>query len=314
MRTAATMKSNRRIHMNGAAHAGRGAKAPVVGDVSGVRVEKWTVTPELALKWLETNDNNRPVSQARVQQLAKDMTDGVFELTHQGIAFDSAGLLIDGQHRLWAVVESKKTVEMFVGFGLDRSEVVHYIDDGRPRSMTDKLGYGGIDTNKRRVSVVRTMLLHYRTQHFAGRSVEPGTYTWHNKHGRVRATAFAEFHELVRPAVDFALDGCGGKAHACVAAAVGSAWYTQNHDRLAEFQQMLASGEISSKNDNSIIRLRDFLMNSGLTSGGESARCEIFVRACTALRAFCERRSLQKLYAVPTAPFPIPKFPTLNLD
>jgi hypothetical protein len=77
---------------------------------------------------------------------------------------------------------------------------------------------------------------------------------------------------------------------------------------------MLASGEIGSKHDNAIIRLRDFLMNSGLTSGGESARCEIFVRACTALRAFCERRSLAKLYAVPTAPFPMPKFPGITIE
>lgn len=300
MKTVIAQKDHRRVSANGA---------------SGVRIEKHVITPEMALRWLETNDNNRPVSHLRVQQLARDMTDGVFELTHQGIAFDSDGRLIDGQHRLWAIVECKKSVPMFVCFGLDRSEVVHYIDDGRPRSMTDKLGYGGIDTNKRRVSVVRTMLLHYRTQHEHSSPQAGVAYSWLSRHGRVRPAVFAEFHELVRPAVDFAIGQKSfGKSHACVSAAVGCAWFTQDRGRLAEFQQMLATGEIESKFDNSIIRLRDFLMNSGLTSGGESARCEIFVRACTALRAFCERRPLSKLYAVPTAPFPIPKFSSINLD
>ncbi len=309
-----TTRNGRRFHSNGA-HERHRDDRPAADVGSGVRIEKRTITPEIAIRWLEANDNNRPVSQMRVQQLAKDMTDGVFELTHQGIAFDSDGKLIDGQHRLWAVVESKKTVLMFVCFGLDRGEVVHYIDDGRPRSMTDKLGYGGIDTNKRRVSVVRTMLLHYKSQYEKAGAAEGGGYSWNARTGRVRPAVFAEFHEAVRPAVDFATGGqAGGKLHACVASAIGCAWYTQNRDRLAEFQNMLASGEISSKQDNAIIRLRDFLMNSGLTSGGESARCEIFVRACTALRAFCERRSLSKLYAVPTAPFPIPKFPAIIVD
>lgn len=299
MKTARSSTARRLSHVNGA---------------HGVRIEKREITPDLAMKWLETNDNNRPVSAVRVQQLAKDMTDGVFELTHQGIAFDDDGKLIDGQHRLWAVVESKKTVTMFVCFGLPRSEVVHYIDDGRPRSMADKLGYGGIDTNKRRVSVVRTMLLHYRTQHSSPSA--PEVYTWAHRSGRIRPVDFGAFHELVRPAVDFAIGtSSGGKfGHACVCAAVACAWFKQDRARLEQFQHALTTGEITTRTDNAAIRLRDFLMNSGLTSGGEAARCEIFVRASTALRAFLEGRSLAKLYAVPTAPFPLPLFPSVNLD
>jgi hypothetical protein len=288
------------------------ARRPARNGAHGVRIEKVAITPDKALEWLATNDGNRPVSMSRVRQLARDMIDGVFELTHQGIAFDAEGRLIDGQHRLWAVAESKKTVTMFVCWGLKRQEVVHYIDDGRPRSMADKLGYGGIDTNKRIVSIVRTMLMHYRTQ-----CVTPvsDTYTWAGRNDRIRATAFAEFHERVRPAVDFAVGTApsGKFGHACVCAAVACAWFTQDHARLAQFQQILGTGEIASRTDNAAIRMRDFLMNSGLTSGGEAARCEIFVRASTALRAFVEGRALAKLYAVPTAPFTIPTFPEIKI-
>jgi hypothetical protein len=296
--------------MTASVFASGGSKHSRRNGATSVRVEKHEITPEKALRWLETNDNNRPVSPKRVQQLAKDMIDGVFAVTHQGIAFDSDGRLIDGQHRLWAVVESGVTISMFVCFGLDRSAVVHYIDDGRPRSMTDKLGYGGVSTDKRRVSIVRSMMLHYRRSRLHD-AASDGSYTWNGSNDRVRAATFGVFHEAVRPAVEFSLSSGvrGGKSrlgHACVCAAVACAWYTQNHDRLAAFLALLASGEIGDRSDNAAIRLRDFMMNTDLAGGGEQARCEIFVRASTALRAFVERRPLSKLYAVPTAPFEIP--------
>lgn len=58
------------------------------------------VTPEMAAKWLEGNVLNRPLKQAHVDRLAREMAAGRWRLTHQGIAFDVSGCLIDGQHRL----------------------------------------------------------------------------------------------------------------------------------------------------------------------------------------------------------------------
>jgi len=44
------------------------------------------------------------------------MKAGRWKLTHVGIAFDINNVLQDGQHRLWAVVFSGRTVEMSVTF------------------------------------------------------------------------------------------------------------------------------------------------------------------------------------------------------
>ena len=64
-------------------------------------VERINITPDMALRWLETtNTNNRKVSEKHVHRLARDMTDGKWRLTHVGIAFDPNGTLLDGQHRL----------------------------------------------------------------------------------------------------------------------------------------------------------------------------------------------------------------------
>lgn len=85
----------------------------------GRAVEKITftlteITPEIAAEMLLHNEGNRKQSRSDIANLAKDMADGRFRLTHQAIAFDKAGNLIDGQHRLQAVVKSGVTVWMYV--------------------------------------------------------------------------------------------------------------------------------------------------------------------------------------------------------
>ncbi|MFB8416467.1 hypothetical protein ACFC63_13300 [Streptomyces albidoflavus] len=69
------------------------------------------VTPELAIEWLRRNiENNRPVSHGKVRQWKTDIEQGRWKLTHQGIAFDPEGNLIDGQHRLLAIAASKRPI------------------------------------------------------------------------------------------------------------------------------------------------------------------------------------------------------------
>lgn len=73
---------------------------------SHVSVTVETIGPDLARQYLARNQNNRPLSTTRVAQYASDMRSGSWMLTHQGICFDDGGVLIDGQHRLHALIES----------------------------------------------------------------------------------------------------------------------------------------------------------------------------------------------------------------
>jgi len=61
---------------------------------------------------------NRPVSTRKVNDYAVDMLKGEWKLTHQGIAFDTKGILKDGQHRLLAVVQASEE-------GAQEGEVVY---------------------------------------------------------------------------------------------------------------------------------------------------------------------------------------------
>ena len=90
-----------------------------------------TITPERASEWLAANTTNRPVSKAVVRSFAQAMRRGEWMVTHQGIAFDTQGVLVDGQHRLAAIIEADRPVELtvFTEVGDRGGEVVH--DAGR---------------------------------------------------------------------------------------------------------------------------------------------------------------------------------------
>lgn len=102
-----------------------------------------SVTPTLAEQWLATNtDNNRRLSKTTIQRYAADMIRDRWQPTGEAIKFDRQGRLIDGQHRLNAVVAARKTVQMLVVRDLS-SEVIQVLDTGKPRSAADALTIAG---------------------------------------------------------------------------------------------------------------------------------------------------------------------------
>lgn len=105
-------------------------------------MEVLSVSPELAAQWLTLNTNNRPLSKNAVQQLAAQIQRGEWQLTHQGIAFDEDDVLIDGQHRLAAVVKASRAVPMTVTHGVPRTAFT-VMDTGRKRTGRDALALVG---------------------------------------------------------------------------------------------------------------------------------------------------------------------------
>lgn len=97
-----------------------------------------TISPKVAESFLSCNFDNRRVRQAHVRALAREMANGKWEMTHQGIAFSDAGRLLDGQHRLMAVMESGVTVQMLVTRGVP-DESFKAIDQHARRSISDAL-------------------------------------------------------------------------------------------------------------------------------------------------------------------------------
>lgn len=96
------------------------------------------ITPELAAQYLQKNIINRQLRKMYVEALAGEMRRGGFILSHQGIAFDVNGRLIDGQHRLSAIIMSGVSISMWVTRNVDAG-AFRVMDTGARRSIADSL-------------------------------------------------------------------------------------------------------------------------------------------------------------------------------
>lgn len=75
-----------------------------------MKIEYTQITPRAAKEMLKKNRCNRNIIAAHVDFLSKEMTNGDFKPTHQGLAVNQDGYLLDGQHRLLAVIKSNVTI------------------------------------------------------------------------------------------------------------------------------------------------------------------------------------------------------------
>lgn len=103
-------------------------------------MHKETITPELAKEYLSLAKANRPIHPSVVDKYAKEMSAGKFlELAPDApIAFDTDGNLINGQHRLAAIVKSGVTLTMWVSTNNDPDSFA-VIDGGMNRRASDLL-------------------------------------------------------------------------------------------------------------------------------------------------------------------------------
>ena len=137
-----------------------------------------SITPEMAKSILKNNVNNRHVSNGLVRSYANDMKNGNWdESVGSAISIDVNGNLVDGQHRLLAVVQSDETINMWVC----RNVKPHGIyDNNRKRSISDQIGIVKPEQEKiykssRYISVAKSLITHLPGENVGGyfRAVTP---------------------------------------------------------------------------------------------------------------------------------------------
>ncbi|MYS09549.1 hypothetical protein GTW71_28925 [Streptomyces sp. SID6041] len=98
------------------------------------------ITPEMADLWLRhcNPSSNRVLSDTFYERYAKAMANGEWKTTHQGIAFDKKGMLLDGQHRLMGIKISRVAIEMLVIPNCD-AETFDVLDAGNRRQAAQLL-------------------------------------------------------------------------------------------------------------------------------------------------------------------------------
>lgn len=107
-----------------------------------VAVETVKVTPVMAADWLEFNTHNRTLRFRVVDAYAADMAAGDWQWNGETVKFAADGTLLDGQHRLAAIVQSGVTVPLLVVRDLE-SGAQDTVDAGARRQFSDALKLRG---------------------------------------------------------------------------------------------------------------------------------------------------------------------------
>ena len=107
-----------------------------------MKIENEVITPAYAKQLLEQNCANRRLSEATVDRYAQDIAAERWKNTGDTIKLTARGMLIDGQHRMAAVVKANKSVVMAVARGVDE-DAFTVIDTGKARTLSDVLGIQG---------------------------------------------------------------------------------------------------------------------------------------------------------------------------
>jgi len=130
-----------------------------------------TIGPAEATAFLKGNEHNRNLSDSRVTELANAMTNGEWRLNGEAIKLSEDGTLLDGQHRLSAVVKSGVTIEILLITGLP-IQTQETMDLGRKRTTADAWKIRGeINVNVLAATARRAWMWdngnHKFTPHFA---------------------------------------------------------------------------------------------------------------------------------------------------
>lgn len=121
-----------------------------------------TISPDRAAELLEHNTLNRPLSESHVHRIAGQIISGKWCLNGDSIKVAKGGDVLDGQHRLWAIVESKKSVETVLVTGIER-EAFSTIDTiRRSRSGGDTLALNGVERNRNQTATALQWLLRWQ--------------------------------------------------------------------------------------------------------------------------------------------------------
>lgn len=121
-----------------------------------------TLTPEMAASLLEHNQLNRPLSDQHVKRIADQIISGNWKFNGDTIKVSSDGEVLDGQHRLWAIIEAKTPVETILVHGIQR-EAFSTIDTiRRQRSGADVLSLNGATRHRQALSTALTWLLRWQ--------------------------------------------------------------------------------------------------------------------------------------------------------
>lgn len=120
------------------------------------------VTPEVAEQWLGVNHGNRNQRNRAIAAYSRDILNDTWLITGESIKFDWDGKLIDGQHRLEAVIATGKSIRTLVVWNLD-PRVQSVLDTNAKRTAADALRFSGVEADQKDIASVARVAVAYES-------------------------------------------------------------------------------------------------------------------------------------------------------
>lgn len=241
-----------------------GALRNIVMAGNSITAKVETIHPKVALGYLENNQatNYRPRRPHVVARYAKDMKAGRWQLNGEAIKFNGRDIL-DGQHRLAAIVEAGVPIATMVVRGL-RPDAVFTMDEGNRRNMADRLRYEGLDRNQSLMAALVSSAFQYEMGHWSWQcGIVHMTHSEQVDYYRQHKARLSEALEVTRP--------LAAKHVRTIRVPVATVGFFGAHPSpvksplLESFTQSLASG-VGIDPDDPILHLRQLVLTANRSS------------------------------------------------
>lgn len=255
--------------------------------IPGIETLAVRLTPVVAERLLERNVHNRKLSEKVVQKYVAEINAGEWRLTPGSVALDDKGCLVDGQHRLHAVVRSQKAVPMLITFGLPAASQ-EKVDRQRRRSLFDALFLSGMASGRQEVEIATCLtrrLVRSESGVIPTDHLVKQTLDCHLDHIRSVIALMKGANKSKR-----------GLSQASFLAAA-TLYHEIDAAKCCEFLDGIRRGTMLTQ-DHPAMRLRRFLLGETTTTAmprGGANQSFIFRRAVYAMQAHLEGRNISGL-------------------
>lgn len=262
------------------------------------------ISPEKAKQLLSLMPRNRNINKSRVKSLSRLMSEGKWDECHpQGLIFNKQGELIDGQHRLYAVIDAGKTVQFYCTYNAEDNCILN-IDNGMPRSTHQTGQILGLNTDKFTLAITRALLLDLKNPTKTNRNIE--------------GVKILEMFESYRESIIFAKGESPKTAilYAPIRAVIARAHYNcelkeslyyGKASKLKTFVEVLDTGFSSDESQSSAIALRNSYLSTPFRNcSSQSGKIKLVAKAAYAIDAFLNNRPCRNVKEVKEQIFPIP--------
>lgn len=258
-----------------------------------MELKQETITPKKAEQYLVRNTSNRKLREGVAEKYAADMKRGKWTECPVPIVFYENGDVADGQHRLWAIIESDTPQKFYVGRGLSREAGLN-LDTGLTRTLVDNARISGLDGGLTNELIA------------CARAVEEGDR-------QSRGYSNAKRLELVEKHREAATWACAhgprGRTirNQCVLSAMARAWYHEpDKQKLERFAKVLTTGLADGEVESSAIALRNYLLSRKNAHLNQLFR-ETFLKVQNAIHYFMRGKKLMIIKVVKDEMYPRPR-------